>query len=156
MKNVLFALLLLCALTSCSKEDDALNPKQTSFASDQYPQKWQLVSQSGNIANMPPLTGTNMSWQEFYILNANGSFTKTRELLGVATSASGTYKVEVVSGVNYLLLTYENDHELIGNCTVEPIERLSFKSDQILLNEWNICDGPGLAYKRVKLDKEAN
>ena len=107
----------------------------------------------GNIANMPAQTGANLSWQEFYVMQANGTFSKTRERDGVKTSAFGTYKVDGTTDTKYIRLTYENDNDIIGNCTAEPTETLSFKSEStLLMAEWSMCDGPRLEYRRVKYD----
>ncbi|MBC5995009.1 hypothetical protein [Pontibacter cellulosilyticus] len=152
MKNLLLALLLLYAVTSCSKEAE-LDTTPTEFSADQYPQKWQLVSMTGNIANMPAQTGAAMAWQEYYIIKANGTFCKTREHAGITTSASGTYKIDATTDMNYLKLTYENDSDIIGNCIVEPTETLQFQSEiTLVLGEWSMCDGPRLEYKRVTYD----
>ncbi|MEJ8801592.1 hypothetical protein [Pontibacter sp. H249] len=156
MKNLLLALALLCVLTSCSK-DDTPDAMTTEFAAGEYPQKWQLVKMTGNIANAPALTGAAMPWQEFYVFNSNSSFTKTRERNGVTTAASGTFKIENLTTEKLLTLTYSSTNDIIGSCTsAEATETLGFMSDGTLHNTWNACDGPGLAYKRVKFEAGDN
>jgi arylsulfatase A-like enzyme len=40
--------------------------------------KWTLVSMSGSIPNSET-TGAAMEWQEFYLFNTNGTFTKSEK-----------------------------------------------------------------------------
>jgi hypothetical protein len=114
----------------------------------QLPQKWALVSMSGMIADVLPSTGADMQWQEFYLLKADGTFTKSRTEGDAVSEATGTYEIEELSDGNYLQLTYGASNELIGNCTGEPKELLRFESENTLSGTWWACDGPGLIYER--------
>lgn len=153
MKNILLLALMACLCFSCSKEADLITEDEK-FMLDQYPQKWQLVSMSGNIANVKPLTGTNMPWQEHYLLNADGSFKKHREENGTITEASGTFKLERLGADDrtFLVLAYEAPSPIIGTCSPDLKETLGIRSSEELHNSWSACDGPGLTYKRVKYE----
>lgn len=140
MKNLIFISLLICSLFSCSEDDK--------FNFEQYPQKWQLVKMTGQIPNSE-VTGANMEWQESYMLNSDGTFTKYRERSGILTEASGTFAFKDLSGGKYLELTYESDNDIIGSCYSEPSESLWLKSKNKLMGTWSYCDGPGLEYRRV-------
>jgi hypothetical protein len=149
MKNTLALFLLAFTLFACSKTED-LNVETTQFASDQYPQKWELVSMSGNIANAKLATGTAMAWQEHYLLNADGSFTKTRVQNGKPTEASGTFSLESINGESYLVFTYQTKSPIIGSCSSDLTEVVAIRSSDSMYSTWLACDGPGLEYKRVK------
>jgi hypothetical protein len=137
MKNLTLIGLLICTLYACKKDNE------------QYPQKWQLISMSGQIPNSETV-GTEMSWQEYYLLKANGTFIKSRKQDGVTTEASGTYsfKTSVSSNEKYLILTYGTFSSIIGSCTSDLTELMLVKSNTDMISSWMACDGPGLEYKR--------
>jgi hypothetical protein len=55
---------------SCSSDDES--------PFKDYKGKWILTQMTGMTANSQT-TGSDMEWQEFYLLNANGTFKKSRE-----------------------------------------------------------------------------
>ncbi|MCX2741668.1 hypothetical protein [Pontibacter anaerobius] len=154
MRNLLLASILFCVLTSCSK-DTTLDEMQTELAANQYPQKWQLVSMSGNIANVPPQTGDDMAWQEAYMLNSDNTFIKTREQNGTRIEASGTFVIATQPDAKTIIMTYTSPSGIIGACSGDQKEYLGFK-DEFLIGSWQACDGPGLKYKRVNFAAYAN
>ncbi|WKN41104.1 hypothetical protein [Tunicatimonas pelagia] len=148
MKYFIFSLLLL--FTACSTQEDAdLEASAQESDSEQEVQKWQLVEMSGNIANVPPTTGDNMSWQEFYLLQSDNTFKKVREQYGETKEASGTYEYVTLSDGEYLELTYSSENNLIGNCSGETNELLFVESENTLIGTWRACDGPGLVYEKA-------
>ncbi|MDH5475899.1 MAG: hypothetical protein OEX22_09435 [Cyclobacteriaceae bacterium] len=142
MKNLIFASTIIGTLTSCSY-DEVLD-------SEQYPQKWKLIEMSGNIANVPPSTGSDMTWQEEYLLYSDNTFIKSRERGNVVMEEIGTFDFVILSDGKYLELIYESDNDLIGNCTSKAEELLKLSSDNKLTGTWQACDGPGLVYKRIE------
>ena len=150
MKNLFFLFVLLGTLLACSQKEADPEVLAAKFNSGKFPQKWQLVSMSGNIANVPPQTGSDMLWQEFYLFNADNTFSKTRERNGVTTAISGKFSLGNIGKENYVELIYAADNEIIGNCYATATEELIIKSDIQLVSTWNACDGPGLVYKRVE------
>jgi hypothetical protein len=150
MKNLLICICLLgTGLLSCSKnEDDAL---KTDFDPQQFPQKWQLVKMRGSMVNSET-TGAAMGWQESYLFWEDHKFTKSRQRGTMLTEASGTFVVEERAGEKVMILTYDSDSDLIGNCTSELKEGLVMTSNTQLLNGWwQACDGPYLEYARVEV-----
>ncbi len=141
MRILLFGLLIIFNIVSCSKDYN--------FASDQYPQKWQLIEMSGSIANVPPTGGSDMAWQEYYLLKSDSTFMKVRETDNVVKEEAGTFTFINLSDGKYLELIYTSDNDLIGNCTSEPKELLKLNSENKLIGTWWACDGPGLVYERV-------
>ncbi|MFV8344493.1 hypothetical protein [Flavobacterium sp. ZB4P13] len=141
MKNLVILVAFLSVFSSCSK-DDAVTMDSTGYYG-----KWTLVAMSGSIPNSET-TGAAMEWQEFYILNTNGTFTKSRERNSVKTSISGTYTTTTQSDGIYFELTYPNDSELIGNCYGNLKEVLYLTANNSLSSTWKSCDGPGLEYKK--------
>ncbi len=109
-------------------------------------QQWKLVKMTGSTRNSETI-GENMEWQETYLLTENGEFTKTRERDGNTLQAVGTYKVLELSDGLYLEFTYPESSSLIGNCTGDLKELLSFR-DNTLYGTWLACDGPGLEYQK--------
>lgn len=141
MKNLVILVAFLSVFSSCSK-DDAVTMDSTGYYG-----KWTLVAMSGSIPNSET-TGAAMEWQEFYIFNTNGTFTKSRERNSVKTSISGTYTTTNQSDGIYFELTYPNDSELIGNCYGNLKEVLYLTANNSLSSTWKNCDGPGLEYKK--------
>jgi hypothetical protein len=70
MRKIIILFLFLATLLSCSNNDVS--------TSKDYQGKWQLTQMTGRTANSET-TGSNMEWQESYLLNADGTFKKSRE-----------------------------------------------------------------------------
>jgi hypothetical protein len=115
-----------------------------------YPQKWQLVKMTGSMINSVT-TGKDMSWQEYYMFNADGTFLKSREQNGQVKVAIGTYSYPPnQSGEKSILITYQSGFELRASCFSDPPqESLTIISADKLVGTWNICDGPSLEYQLV-------
>ncbi len=148
MKKLLFAVVIAGNLFACSLNNE-IDSAQLNRETNAYPQKWELVKMTGSFTNSET-TGTDMAWQEFYLLEPNHTFTKSRESNGDTKEAKGTYAFVDLSDGKYLELTYESDNELIGNCTGEPKEYLRLTAENTLVATWLACDGPGLEYKKVQ------
>ncbi|WP_281987501.1 hypothetical protein [Aquimarina aggregata] len=146
MKKLLFIPLTIIFLISCSESTES---ELIPFNSKLFPQQWQLVAMTGSIANMPPITGRKMSWQESYTLNTNKTFVKSRDTNGNVSLATGTYTFLILSDGTYLELTYISENNLIGNCNsdLKEILRLNDSQDKLTATWW-ACDGPGLFYER--------
>ena len=141
MKNLIILVAFFSLLSSCSKGD------AVPIDSTGYYGKWTLVSMSGSIPNSET-TGAAMEWQEFYLFNTNGTFTKSRERNSVKTSISGTYTTTTQSDGTSFELTYPNDSEIIGSCYGNPKEVLFLNANNSLSSTWSYCDGPVLKYKK--------
>lgn len=109
-------------------------------------QEWRLVRMTGNLINSET-TGEDMAWQEAYSLSEEGEFTKVRQVDGKSITAVGTYQVVQLSDGSYFEFTYREYSEIIGNCTGDLKELLSFRNNA-LFGTWLACDGPGLEYQR--------
>jgi hypothetical protein len=97
-------------------------------------------------------TGEDMSWQETYTLNADGTFVKLRKVKGASgqEEGRGKYSIDTKDNEKYIILDYASDNTLIANCTIEPRERLKIVSEsKVLGNDWLPCDGPSLEYEWV-------
>ncbi|MFS4467556.1 hypothetical protein [Maribacter sp. 2210JD10-5] len=117
--------------------------------SSNYPQKWMLVKMTGQMADSE-ITGENMAWQEYYLLESSGKFVKYRNQNGKKSKGMGTYKIVEENDGNYLELVYNTHNPIIGSCSIDQKEVLWFQEENKLLGTWQACDGPGLEYKRVK------
>jgi hypothetical protein len=139
----LHALLFVACLSSCSKED-----QKTTQASDQ--QRWQLVKMTGSMIHSET-TGKDMSWQEYYLLNSDGTFLKSREQNGQVKEATGTYTYTTLNEEKYIQLTYKSGADLIASCMgVKQQEQLYIVFTDKIVGTWSWCDGPGLEYQLVK------
>lgn len=105
---------------------------------------------SGMAANVPPVIGDDMDWQEYYILASDGTFVKSRDYGGKAIVANGLYEVSELEDGKYLKLVYGSYSELIGNCSNSTEEYLRFQTANSLIGTWWACDGPGLFYERTQ------
>ena len=141
MKTPIIIFIFLTVLNSCSKDDGV-----TTYSTGYYG-KWTLVAMSGSIPNSET-TGAAMEWQEFYLFNTNGTFTKSRERNSVKTTISGTYTTTTQSDGIYFDLTYSKDSEIIGSCYGNPKEVLFLDANTSLSSTWSYCDGPVLKYKK--------
>jgi len=149
MRYLIIGLMILFA--ACEAPDE-VSPEVTVEQPDaeSYLEKWQLVEMSGDLAEVKPATGSDMAWQEYYLLYEDDTFKKVRERDGNVKEASGTYEFVTLSDGEYLELTYPSENELIGNCTGEPEELLRVESESKLIGTWWACDGPGLVYEKVE------
>jgi hypothetical protein len=114
--------------------------------------QWQLVEISGNMANLPPLKGEAMSWQESYTLQPDSTFTKERRG-DKQLQASGRYKLINIGEEQLIEFSYNAASEIIGSCLGDNKETLRLLNGK-LYGTWQACDGPGLTYERMTVDCE--
>lgn len=143
MKSLAIIVVFLTIFSSCTKDTE----EDTTTAD--YHGKWTLVKMSGSMINSET-TGTAMEWQEYYLFNNDGTFTKSRTRNTIKTTVSGTFITQNNSDVMYLELTYPQDSDIIGSCYGNLKEELYFKTNNTLSSGWSACDGPGLDYQKVK------
>jgi hypothetical protein len=142
MKPLAIIVVFLSIFSSCAND-----AAETTTTAD-YHGKWTLVKMSGSMINSVT-TGTAMDWQEFYLFNNDGTFTKSRIRNTVKTTVSGSYTTQNNSDELYLELTYSKDTEIIGSCYGNLKEELYFSASNNLSSTWRNCDGPGLEYQKV-------
>lgn len=140
LTTLLFLVLLSACNSNSSSEEEV--PLQSKV------QKWELVRMTGSFINSET-TGDDMAWQEYYLLNPNGNFFKSRNRDGTISQATGTYAFVEQGHEKYFELTYITGKELIASCFGNGKEILMFNGGQ-LLGSWNACDGPGLEYQLVE------
>lgn len=145
----LFVLIILC--TSCSTEADL--PEN-----NPYTGKWNLVKMTGSVQGSET-TGSEMAWQEFYILYSNGTFTKKRVEMNFITELQGTYQIYNSSttsnpgeeSFNFIKLNYSFPNNIIATCSPNQLqENLYFTSTSTMKSTYHHCDSPGLEYEKVK------
>lgn len=134
MKKLINLLLVISMMYSCSKDDE------------KNIQRWDLVRMAGQIENSET-TGKNMSWQEFYVFKNDGTFIKSRDRNGIITTASGSFTKVTRDEGTFLELKFKSGFEIIGSCYANEIETLWLKTNDLLVNTWSQCDGPGLEYE---------
>ncbi|WP_394774677.1 hypothetical protein [Flavobacterium sp.] len=142
MKKMAIVLILTLSLISCSNTD-----KAKGSAVSHYYGKWTLVKISGNKINAET-TGSKMDWQENYVFNTDGTFVKTRVTDKITTTSSGTFIIEKKGNTIGFALTHKESSTIIGNCMGDLSEFLSINEDNLLQSSWQMCDGPGLLYKK--------
>jgi hypothetical protein len=146
MKNLLSILIFTALLTACTSENLELE-KAEQFIGEI---KWELVEMQGGFANTPPDTGDKMFWQEYYLLQPDSTFLKSRLFDGVTTEVRGTYSYVTLSDEPYIAFQFNTDSELISSCYNEEKELLRRHHDSQLISTWNACDGPSLLYEKVE------
>lgn len=144
MRHLTFIITFLAMFFSCTKDTE----ETTAATTTDYLEKWTLVKMSGSMPSSET-TGTAMEWQEYYLFNNDGTFTRSRIRNKIEIKATGTYTTINNQYGKYLELTYPNDNELIGNCLGNLKEELYFKANNTLSSGWSACDGPGLEYQKV-------
>ena len=147
MKNLLFFSFLFCFLLSCSK-DEKLNINK-------FPQKWELVKtyNSGFVGDEGLIfkTGADMEWQEYYLLNSDGtSIIKHRKKDGKAYEASGKFVFKVRDGITHLEITYDTHSWIILGCYGDLAEDLFINSENYLQSSVSSCDGGGFMYELIQ------
>lgn len=141
MKKLTILIVLFSILVSFSSDDDS--------SLNTYEGKWQLIEMSGSTPNSKT-TGSEMDWQEFYLLNTDGTFKKSRDKDGVVTEVTGTYNIIDSSDEMQLEFIYETGNEIIGTCSSDLLkEEMHFQSENIFFSTWQQCDGPGLKYEKL-------
>jgi len=148
MKNLILILAFVVSLCSCTKEtNDAISNSEIAG-------KWELVKMTGSVTDSET-TGSDMEWQETYIINENETFAKTRVHGDSTITVSGTYTLteeglldESESDVIiYIEFSHNSDNKIIGNCySNRTTEYLYITSSNKLKSTWEACDGPGLEY----------
>ncbi len=135
MRNFIILAVLMAGLASCSKEP--LLKEQTAS------QKWVLIKMT-SAWGLGSTMGPAMQWQEYFIFNSNGTFTKYRQQDNVTKSATGTYAIVTQSEQQFIELTYTGGDNLSATCF--PKEQLLKVSETLLQGTWGACDGPTLEY----------
>lgn len=126
---------------------------QEEFSNDTFPQKWQLVEMSGQMANSTR-TGKDIDWQEYYLLEKDGTFVKSRTRDGKTTTASGVYELNSNNPTEkQLILTFDEAGDLIGTCFSGDRKEILVFQDNKLSGTWQMCDGPGLIYEQTTLSQ---
>jgi hypothetical protein len=140
MKKRILFLMLIVVLFSCNKNED-INTETELFGN------WKLIEMTGNIPNSTT-TGSEMEWQENYLLKSDGTFQKSRDRDGVITEVSGIYNIVDLSDGKYLEFIFNEESEIIGSCYSNLKEEMFFQSENTLSSTWENCDGPGLKYEK--------
>jgi len=90
-----------------------------------------------------------LAWKEYYILNPDGTFLKSRNTDGNMIESTGTFEIITLSNDQYLELLFETDTELSTSCSKEK-EFLSYRDKTLVNGSWVPCDGPIMSYKIAK------
>lgn len=127
---------------SCSKDEET----ETITNHSEY---YELVKMIGSF-NGSETTGSQMEWQEAYVLNTKErTFSKSRIANKITFVASGTYTYKTIENQKYLEFTFNEDSDIISNCTGDLIEALLvLNNGEKLVATWGACDGPGLEYQK--------
>ncbi|MEO5909974.1 MAG: hypothetical protein ABIP95_03755 [Pelobium sp.] len=137
MKKVLTFLFAIIILSSCKKEETS--------DGNSYPQKWKLTRMdAGLLGNQDPLP-----YLEFYLLNADSTFTKSREVANNIQTVSGTFSVNG----DYITFIYKSDNDLISFCDRPKLmEKMILKSNGELYNDTGLAlDCPAYLYEKIDI-----
>lgn len=146
MKNFLCLTIFTLLFISCSKETDP------TLTETEFTGIWELIETTGQTPDSK-LTGNEMSFQETYQFNSDGTFIKNRNEGGIIVKVTGTFESieeddsQLKATTNYLKLFHSKESSIIATCTEGYIEYL-IVSNQRLKNSWDSCDGVGLVYMK--------
>jgi len=150
MKKIILILVALFSIYSCTKESDDMAEIL------EYAGKWELIKMTGSVEGSE-YTGSDMEWQETYVINEDETFLKTRVRGDSTVIVTGTYTFterglldEVESDIKtHIEFSHNIDNAIIGNCySNDTSEYLYFNTNNKLVSTWNACDGPGLEYTK--------
>lgn len=142
MKKIGIAFVLMLLFISCSNE------KAKSPEPSDYHGKWTLIEVTGfKPAN---IIFDKLGWQEFYTFNTDKTFVKTRIKDNKTTTVIGKFVMTKIENEMNFELTYNENNDIIGTCSGNLTENLSINKEGLLVNSWQMCDGPGLIYKKSK------
>ncbi|MCX2743053.1 hypothetical protein OO013_04210 [Mangrovivirga sp. M17] len=141
MKNLINLFLTAILIVACSSSDNVVQ-NETPIEG-----KWELTKMEAQRTRTE-ITKEDIPYEEFYVFNSDGSFTKTRITNDEVESASGRYTKENTNDWKHLKLVYSEDSQLIDNCTGEAVEHLAIEQNE-LKGGSAPCDGPALYYSPV-------
>ena len=141
MKKRILFLMLIVILNSCNKNDE-INTETELYGN------CTRVEMTGNIPNSTT-SGSEMEWQENYLLKSDGTIQKTRNRNGLITEVSGTYNLVNSSNEIFLAIIFDSESEIIGSCNLDLKEEMLFQSENTLSSTWENCYGPGLKYEKM-------
>ncbi len=141
MGKVILYLMIVGVLFSCEKNNDANTRTELSG-------NWKLIQMTGSISDSET-TGSEMEWQEYYLLRNDGTFLKSRDRDGAITEVSGKYRLIDSSNGKSLEFVFNGKSEIIGSCSPNLKEEMSFQSENRFSSTWQSCDGPGLIYEKM-------
>ena len=144
MKRFIHLIILLLICTSCSNDDQAT----TIDLEEELSGKWVLIQMGGSTPDSET-TGTAMEWQEYYTLDLDGTFIKSREREGHLIKVTGTYIIIESEENTFIEFTFDFDNEIIGSCISNLKENLYLSSENKLVSTWEQCDGPSLIYNKI-------
>lgn len=150
MKKLVTLSVLLFTIFSCSVDTDNM-PELDPYGT------WELVRTHGQVPDSER-TGSEMQFQENYLIREDGTFIKKREEDGITTQITGTYLLDEEgftsqwgSPMWFITMKYEERSILIASCTSSQLEEdLFFTRDLRLVSTHHQCDGLGLEYRKLK------
>lgn len=151
MKKSLFILFAAVFLSCSDKEEPSVEPNLIG--------EWVLVQTEGQFAGSKQ-TGSEMPFQETYVLQNDGSFTKTRLKDGEEIKATGTFEVtetseflHVEEAIASVFFHHNTQNPLIATCYSSSLtEELYLTTGGELISLHHTCDGLGLQYEQIILD----
>lgn len=152
MKFKIIILVLGIIANSCSKSNDEPKVEPLDLSVMEFPQRWELFQMSSGMVPNSEITGDEMEYQEYYIFNDDTTFSKTRIQDQEEITEKGSYSIVEMDNRQTFRIRFNQDNDLIGNCSMEPVEFLYLDDDnKTLLSNWWACDGPGLSYKQISI-----
>lgn len=139
MKKLGIIFIVMLSLVSCLGTDS----KKTN--ANGYYGKWKLYNMGVRNTNV---TVDTLEWQETYDFNTDGTFIKTRIKEDKKTTGSGKFVVKKIDNETNFELTYNEKTDIIGSCLGDLTESLTLNKENLLVSNWQMCDGPGLIYKK--------
>jgi len=152
MKLKIIILVLGIIANSCSKSNDEPKVEPLDLLVMEFPQRWDLFQMSSGMVPNLEITGDEIEYKEYYIFYKDNTFSKTRIQDQEVITEKGSYSIAEMDNRQAFRLRFNQDNDLIGNCSMEPVEFLYLDDDnKTLLSNWWACDGPGLFYAQTEI-----
>lgn len=155
MKKPAPIFILFLMIVSCSSEMETGLEEFNALGEFDPVGEWTLVKISGPQVDEEQ-TGEEIEFFETYLLNRDGTFTKTRTEGNSTTKISGKYilshywpAINPEPVIAYVNFTYASDSKIISTCGDSLMERFYFTPDYRLVSSQKNCEGMVFTYRRI-------
>lgn len=139
MRRWICLLMVVVTVCSCSNDGIATDNSQV--------EKWTLYRVTFPDGNTTS-NNDDLDIADALTLVNDTLFYRERSAATLSWKLTGTYHYMEHENHNYIVLKYNDDSEIIGNCSGNLNEVFRFTSESEIYNIWSDCDGPKLEYKR--------
>lgn len=136
-------------ISSCSRNDNS--GEILKFSQTDFPQTWKLSSINAGLSG-ETFDAEEISTNEIYVFNENGTFSKKFEDQFAKRNAKGIFDRTTLENRDFLILTYEFDIDSLSYCSMGNLENLLISENKQMLSNGDCVafDGPAMYYVRIE------